>query len=107
MGNKRSEKKRDAARRAAEEAADKMDSDPNPPIGTAQEKQESACGEAEHQLHYDEILVMLFQSDACTCTCKQSLSCLPGTFPSRSLTLSHLAQQVSCMYCLGICNYGV
>lgn len=73
LWERRSKKKRDAARRAAEQPADENDGGYS---GTAQGKQEAAWGGAEHWPHYDETLVMLFQFDTCTCTCKQSLSCL-------------------------------
>ena len=102
MGSKRSKKKRDAARRAAEQAADEDDGGP---AGTAQGNRGAAWGEAEHWPHYDETLVMLFQSDACTCTRKEPLSCLVGTVSVKVVSACRLscAQQVMCMYCLSIC----
>ena len=60
MGAKRSKKKRDAAKRAAEQAADGHDGGPTPPAGAAQGEQEGAGKEAGLWPQHDEILVMLF-----------------------------------------------
>lgn len=106
MGTKRSKKKHDAARRAAEQPADENDGGY---FGTAQGKQEAAWGGAEHWPHYDETLVMLFQFDTCTCTCKQSLSCLVKANSVKVVCACRLsfAQQVMCMYCASIYRYWV
>ena len=84
MGSKRSKKKRDAARRAAEQSAADHNGGPTPPAGPAQGKQEAAGREAELWQQHDENLVMLFLSDTCMCTRKQSLAILLGIFLSRS-----------------------
>jgi len=66
-------------------------------------------GGAEHWPHYDETLVMLFQFDTCTCTCKQSLSCLVKANSVKVVCACRLsfAQQVMCMYCASIYRYWV
>ena len=99
MGTKRSKKKRDAAKRAAEQAADVHDGGPTPPAGTAQGEQKAAGKEAGLWPQHDETLVMPFLIVACACSRKYLLSCLAGSVSVKVVATCHLpfVEQLMCM----------